>query len=88
MTGLEFLAPLPLARQINDLDNRDSNAQVVRDGNYRLVNEASKRCLSYSSRSAAGLPATTSSQVTGWLCGIPGIDNDLHQVTYLFIPKL
>lgn len=63
MTPLKFLNSLPLARLVVDSDqrSRDSLAQDVLGGNYRLLNEASKKCLSYTARS----PLSSSLSITG-----------------------
>lgn len=88
MANPRFLSQLPLAQIIanNDQQSRDSIAARVLPGNYRLLNQASQRCLSYSSRPAPHAPVTTTKApeiVTGWSCGVPGVDDDLHQVGLL-----
>lgn len=85
MTKLEFLNKVALARIVcdNNQRSRDSAAQEVVPGNYRILNQGSQRCLSYSSRPAAQpVPGTIANlpTVTGWSCGIPEEDDDLHQV--------
>jgi hypothetical protein len=85
MTSLHFLGSHPLARTITDSNqhSRDFISRNILAGNYRVLNDASKKCLSFSTRQTPLTAASRTSKptVSGWACGVPGIDDDLHQVS-------
>jgi hypothetical protein len=83
MMSLKFLNSLQLAKEIHESssESRDARSRAVLAESYRLLNEGSQKCLSYSSRPfpSGNTVGTNTPKITGWVCGVPGVD-DLHQV--------
>lgn len=66
-----------------DSGARRSALRDVQPGIYRLLNAGSGKCLSYTTRQAPNSSQTgpTKPSIEGWQCGVPGKDDDLHQVS-------
>ena len=74
---------LPVAGSV--LDGHQDSTLTLQQGNYRIQNAASGRCLSFTARQA---PRATQAgpSIAGWACGVPGKDDDLNQIWTVRLP--